>query len=357
MAKQSKTNKCDHSARQQQATAQCIKRRNAHQKKRPRSASDMSNSPPVIQAPPKEGTPESEVHIAPIVIQWLESRKKTVPPVLKGSYPLTDMDDILKLLPDLRERERRALVRKVEKSLQNGGTNLKQTQELEGSDNEYSDSKSSSSMKHLSDMWPSSVEFSNNYKWDTSVPKEVKDKYYPVDGARVRANHFSPRVYFKRITDQDHPAYGEYGLYCALPNGAPPGTWLLDYVGHVTLGENQNRKSDYVSDFGDHSELACDANTFGNEARFLNDFRNTGKYPNVEFNFRRDKTGELRQGVYVKLAKDSKVEGFNGVKQHEELLVSYGKSYWRSRCSDLTDFVYRYPGQDVLPKKSEGIHE
>ena len=67
------------------------------------------------------------------------------------------------------------------------------------------------------------------------------------------------------------------------------------------------------------------------------------QYPNVEFNFRRDKKGELRQGVYVKLAKDSKDPGFEGVKQHEELLVSYGKSYWRSRHSDLTEFVYRYP--------------
>ena len=107
--------------------------------------------------------------------------------------------------------------------------------------------------------------------------------------------------------------------------------------------------SDYVSDFGERSELACDAKCYGNEARFLNDvslkvemfgvyflhlnfpdiscvkFRNTGKYPNVEFNTRRDKNGELRQGIYVKQIKDAKEEGFNGVHQDEELLVSYGK--------------------------------
>lgn len=79
----------------------------------------------------------------------------------------------------------------------------------------------------------------------------------------------------------------------------------------------------------------------------MSKFRNTGKHPNVEFNIRRDKHGELRQGVYVKLKKDAKDPQFNGVKQHEELLVSYGKSYWRSRVGNLTDFVWRLPGQDV----------
>lgn len=284
------------------------------------------------------------------MIQWLESRKKSVPSALKEAHTILDMDHILQLLPDLRERERRALIRKVEKAVENDGVDTPRKQELEGSDNEYSESKVTQ-QQTLGDPWPSSVEFSNNYRWDESVSQDIKDTYHPVTGARVRTNHLSRRVYFKRITDTNHPACGEYGLYCALPNGAPPGTWLLDYVGHVTLGENQDKQSDYVSDFGEHSELACDANTYGNEARFLNDFRNTGKYPNVEFNFRRDQHGELRQGVYVKLAKDSKVEGFNGVRQHEELLVSYGKGYWRSRCNDLTDFVYRFPGHDADRRK------
>lgn len=329
----------------------------ANQKKRPRSTSDGSRDSPSRKdvASRNTTTKSDDAQLASMVIQWLLSRKKSVPSVLKGMYPPTDMDEILKLLPDLRERERRALVRKVEKTLQNDGAPTNQKHVFEGSDNEYSENADDVHQHTLNDKWPSSVEFSNNYKWEPTVPNDIKDKYHPTNGARVRTNHFSKRVYFKRITDPDHPACGEYGLYCALPEGAPPGTWLLDYVGHVTLGENQNKKSDYVSDFGEQSELACDANTFGNEARFLNDFRNTGKHPNVEFNFRRDKLGELRQGVYVKLAKDSKVEGFDGVKQHEELLVSYGKSYWRSRCSDLADFVYRYPGQGGI--KNHGVTE
>ena len=128
-----------------------------------------------------------------------------------------------------------------------------------------------------------------------------------------------------------------------------------------------------MSDFGDRSELACDANTYGNEARFLNDvslpsswalagasstsprltarpasralpqFRNTGRHPNVEFRLRRDGRGELRQGVYVR----GRREGFDGVRRGEELLVSYGKSYWRGRVGDLTAFVWRRPGEPM----------
>lgn len=134
----------------------------------------------------------------------------------------------------------------------------------------------------------------------------MRGRYVPARGAaRRRAARPSSRVYFRRITDRDHPAHGEFGLY-----------------GRVTLGEDQDKKSDYVSDFGERSELACDASGYGNEARFLNDFRNTGRHPNVEFNFRRDKRGELRQGVYVKRAKESREEGFDGVGRDEELLVS-----------------------------------
>ena len=47
------------------------------------------------------------------------------------------------------------------------------------------------------------------------------------------------------------------------------------------------------------------------------------------------------------LKKDAKDPDFNGVQRGEELLVSYGKSYWRSRVGNLTDFVWRLPGQSM----------
>jgi SET domain-containing protein len=89
--------------------------------------------------------------------------------------------------------------------------------------------------------------------------------------------------------------------------------------------------------FGEHSELALDAKSVGNEARFVNDYRNTGKRANVEFRLRRDARGEMRQGVFV-CAKE-------GVHAGEELLISYGKSYWTARVGDLESFITRRPGE------------
>ncbi len=291
--------------------------------------------------------------VGPHVINWLGKRKKKVPDALLADQQnQMQIEQILRLL-SLKERERRALVRYVEKCINeemNGGP---KKVELQDSDGEYDiDSKGTASHHHhkQQELWPANVTFSNNYDWEPSVSTDVKEKYCPSNKIRQRANCFSRNVYFKRITDKDHPAYGEFGLYCALAH-AKPGQWLLDYVGRVTPGEDQNKESDYVSDFGEHSELACDADVLGNEARFLNDFRNTGRYPNVEFNFRRDKHGEFRQGVYVKQVKEAKEKGFDGIKKDEELLVSYGKSYWRSRVDggDLTEFVWRMPNQPMPP--------
>ena len=308
----------------------------------------------------KELQKEASINIVPFVLQWLEKRKIRIPEALlvdQNNLGVEDTDQLLRLLPSLRERERRGILRYVEKCIKNGQQNgdnnkTKSNDEelLQGSDGEYDirdDDGDNNTVQSHGDTWPTKIQFSNDYRWDETVPKALKEKYSPTNNVRRRANRLSRKVYFQKITNPEHPAFGEYGLFCALPNGAPPGTWLVDYVGHVTLGEDEDKSSDYVSDFGSQSELACDANHYGNEGRFLNDFRNTGKHPNVEFKFRRDKNGELRQGIYVKYAKDSREKEFDGVKRHEELLVSYGKSYWRRRVGDLTDFVWRLPGKPM----------
>ena len=104
-------------------------------------------------------------------------------------------------------------------------------------------------------------------------------------------------------------------------------------MGVICLGANEDRASDYVYDFGEHSELALDANRRGNEGRFVNDYRNTGLRANVEFRTRRDARGELRQGIFV-CAKA-------GIKCGEEILTSYGKPYWKSRVpnGDMAAFI------------------
>jgi hypothetical protein len=69
----------------------------------------------------------------------------------------------------------------------------------------------------------------------------------------------------------------------------------------------------------------------------------------------------LSQGVYVKLTNGSR--DFDGIECDKELLVSYGKGYWRGRVGNLTDFVWRLarlpmPKDERLsPKKKAMIDE
>ena len=51
---------------------------------------------------------------------------------------------------------------------------------------------------------------------------------------------------------------------------------------------------------------------------------------------RRDRHGELRQGVYVSAK--------GGVAAGEELLINYGKPFWRARVGSLDAFVHTRPG-------------
>jgi hypothetical protein len=337
-----------------------------------------------------------------IVSEWLQKRKMKVPEALllqstsSSSTSMNNVDDvILRHLPGLRERERRALVRHVTKTiatrrLQTTAAHLVATaggsgdgrvegednkqkmsaiDELEGSDGEYyyEDSDDISQQQQTSvknsstdDCWPTNVIFSNEYKWDDRIPHVIKELYCPSQSQQQqqkqqqqtqqqqrqqRSNRRSNKVYIQKIHNPAHPAYGQYGLYCAIDH-AKPGTWLLDYIGHVTLGEHQNNTSDYICDFGTQCELSCDALLLGNESRYINDFRNTGHYPNVEFNLRRDANGELRQGVYVKQVKDMVRGDYDGIHRDEELLISYGKNYWRSRVGNLTDFVTVWPNNN-----------
>ena len=103
--------------------------------------------------------------------------------------------------------------------------------------------------------------------------------------------------------------------------------------------------SSYRTDHSSHNLFASilqacgsSANHFGNEGRFVNDYRNTGRRANVEFRLRRDRRGELRQGIFV-AAKE-------GVTAGDELLISYGKSFWRSRVDgSMEEFITRRPGE------------
>lgn len=67
--------------------------------------------------------------------------------------------------------------------------------------------------------------------------------------------------------------------------------------------------------------LDVDAEHFGNETRFINDFKSVRPEPNVEFLLRRlPVTGELSVGVVTRQM----------VRRGEELLADYGSKFWKT---------------------------
>ncbi|KAL1527302.1 hypothetical protein AB1Y20_015974 [Prymnesium parvum] len=283
---------------------------------------------------PSGGPQRGGAHLYSDAVAWLEKKKLDVPPALRAAArpgaAARELPQLLALLPGLRERERRALSRHVEQC----ATRRHAAPPAAAASSDDDDAAAAAGAPQVAGgAWPAATAYTNNYAWADDVSEAERLAHQPA-GARRRAERPCKRVRPRRIDDEAHPAHGQYGLFAA--RDLPPGKRVLDYVGIVCLGANEDRTSDYVCDFGEHSQFALDANKAGNEARFINDYRNTGRRANVEFRLRRDSCGELRQGVFV----CDKA----GIRAGEELLISYGKSFWKSRVgSDLDEFITRRP--------------
>lgn len=179
--------------------------------------------------------------------------------------------------------------------------------------------------------WVAGVEYLCENRWDARVPKEVLKALRPVAGASVCDGPVrSALVKAGRITDPQHPAFGQCGLFAAKK--LLPGQFVLDYRGVVTRSQHESKTSDYTLAFVEDGPelLTLDAESAGNEARFINDFRGcppqqpgVPSRANVRFQARTDARGVRHMGVYV----------LNGVTvaKGQELLLSYGKGYWIAR--------------------------
>mmetsp|Transcript_13397 Transcript_13397/g.24040 ORF Transcript_13397/g.24040 Transcript_13397/m.24040 type:complete len:229 (+) Transcript_13397:1615-2301(+) len=125
-------------------------------------------------------------------------------------------------------------------------------------------------------------------------------------------------VFFAEIVNTQHPANGELGLFAKKKIAQD--AWILNYIGEVCENGKENGQSDYTLKLG--MSLAIDAENCGNEARFINDFRNTGvSRPNACFREYRDSKGILRIGIFA----------MQGIRSGEEILVTYGKGFWEQR--------------------------
>ncbi|KAI0728581.1 hypothetical protein C8Q72DRAFT_833363 [Fomitopsis betulina] len=169
--------------------------------------------------------------------------------------------------------------------------------------------------------WPASVLYIAEQRYHTSVPTELRLLIRPTQPVLSVVQNPHKLTVIRRITEQSHPAHGQFGLFAAKK--IQPRSHIVDYAGEVHCDDRLG--SDYdLSLYRDASGLSVgiDAQLMGNEARFVNDYRGIKSKPNAMFEERRTEAGELRMSVW---------SSSDIIKKGDEILVSYGKSWWQAR--------------------------
>jgi hypothetical protein len=101
---------------------------------------------------------------------------------------------------------------------------------------------------------------------------------------------------------------------------------VIDYLGLVHLNSQSDPESSYdlsLERFDDDG-ISVDATRCGNSARMVNDYRGIAKQPNCIFDHRKGMVNGrevLRMAIFV---------GREPIQRGQELLVSYGKAFWRT---------------------------
>jgi hypothetical protein len=130
-------------------------------------------------------------------------------------------------------------------------------------------------------------------------------------------------VTIRKVADPNHPCNGQLGLFAARE--LKKDYYLGEYTGIVIDQMVESvYSSKYLVDYSnpgiDGLEMVvADAAVQGNEMRFINDFRNTGKEVNIVMK-RMWVAGMLRP--FVQLTSD--------VKEGEEFFADYGERYWEN---------------------------
>lgn len=183
--------------------------------------------------------------------------------------------------------------------------------------------------------WPSDVKYILEQKFATDLPAKLRQRVLGTSAKPSSASKCT-WVSIEEISSASHPANGQLGLFSTKK--IPPNTLILDYFGEVH--DDDRDDSDYdlallrlssseAASLGLGNEpisLGVDSQHMGNEARFINDYRGVAESPNAEFKDHMvEVDGELRMGVF---------SGPKGVGKGKEILVSYGKGWWKARNED-----------------------
>lgn len=209
-------------------------------------------------------------------------------------------------------------------------------------------------MRNRPSNWPTNVVYLDKPVFHSSVTASIKTHIHsPSLATSFGAEGVSPsgsKVVIRKIQDTGHPANGQYGLFAGKK--IPPNSFLLDYIGmlcFLSVGGSPMSLSSFPASLGqvhcddrpesdydlsllrlpDGTSVGVDANRMGNEARFVNDYRGIKKRRNAVFADYWTRSGELRIGI----------KSCEEIKKGEEILVSYGKSWWsnRSASTEIND--------------------
>lgn len=184
--------------------------------------------------------------------------------------------------------------------------------------------------------WPQNIQYLSVPSYSKQLSKDtVTALHFKPDNvdAVPLIHESSPNITIRAITSPQHPANGQYGLHAS--KDLAPGTLILFYVGIVHAEQDTNPASDYDLSLDRDLGVGVDAAEAGNEARFINDYRGiSDKGPNAEFRDVWVDMGngryEHRMAVFV-LSAGKSGKRASGIRKGEEILVSYGKGFWKER--------------------------
>ncbi|KAF9535504.1 hypothetical protein CPB83DRAFT_830508 [Crepidotus variabilis] len=183
---------------------------------------------------------------------------------------------------------------------------------------------------HHPSNWPSVVRFIQSPAYHVSVPAAVRSH---IEGSCISLkNNQIPiskdaKVVIRRITDTSHPAFGQFGLFAG--QRIPPKMHIIYYFGEIHCDDRSDSNYDLsLCRLDGEINVGIDAHGMGNQARFVNDYRGIADKPNSIFVDGRLNSGALSMTIW---------SGNQEIKKGQEILVSYGKSWWQSRRSGPAD--------------------
>ncbi|KAJ7275382.1 SET domain protein [Mycena haematopus] len=169
--------------------------------------------------------------------------------------------------------------------------------------------------------WPTNIGYISACSYHSSVSKSTHAFLVGGPTSAEPASIGPSLVAIRRISDSSHPAFGQFGLFATKK--IKSNTHIVDYIDLAGEIHCDERDSDYDLSLFRSADISVgvDASKMGNEGRFVNDYRGIQDKPNAMFVEIRRPSGEL--GI--------RIESSRSIKKGEEILVSYGKAWWKAR--------------------------